>query len=332
MLENENGQYSNHDASNRLKGEHSGVISYLAELGLTDSDLAKVARLLNGINGRESPLLPPASGQPLDFGPDELMALLQGENLLAGALPDEPAGDTLHPGRQPNIAAGPAVQLYVAEEQQVLKEAYRSFFSFHPSFDMLGLSGDTSHESLRAGLAGRRPNVIMLGLKAANMAMGDTLESIRALYPEVGLVLLFALYDSQGIRVLREYSNNANAGYAYLLKHNIDTADQLAQVVSSVAQGRIIVDPEVMEGLVDVSTAENKVMAALSPKELQVLSWMARGFANEAIAGVLVCDRRAVERQISNIYSKLQLGDDQRDPRVGAALMYLQATGLLTKS
>ena len=59
---------------------------------------------------------------------------------------------------------------------------------------------------------------------------------------------------------------------------------------------------------------------------------MARGFANEAIAGVLVCDRRAVERQISNIYSKLQLGDDQRDPRVGAALMYLQATGLLNKS
>ena len=128
MLEKENSQYNKHDASNRLKGEHSGVISYLAELGLTDSDLAKVARLLNGINGRESPLLPPAPGQPLEFGPDELMALLQGEDLLAGALPDKPAGDTLHPGRQPNIAAGPAVQLYVAEEQQVLKEAYRSYF------------------------------------------------------------------------------------------------------------------------------------------------------------------------------------------------------------
>ena len=308
------------------------MISYLANLGLGDTDLAKVARLLNGINGQQSLQLPSASGQPLEFGPDELMDLLQAEDLLTGLISNEPAGDSLYPDRQPDIVGGPAVQLYVAEEQQVLKEAYRSFFSFHPSFNMLGLSGDTSHESLRVALTGQEPDVLLLGLKSANITMGSTLESIRSLCPKMGLVLLFARYDSQGIRVLREFSNNANAGYAYLLKHNIDTADQLAQVVSSVAQGRIIVDPQIMEELVDVTAAENKVVAALSPKELQVLSWMAKGFANETIAGVLVCDKRAIERQISNIYSKLQLGDDQRDPRVGAILMYLQATGLLSSS
>jgi DNA-binding NarL/FixJ family response regulator len=151
----------------------------------------------------------------------------------------------------------------VAEEQKILKEAYRSYFSFHPSFDILGLSGDISHESLSAALAGQRPDVLVLGLNSANMTMGSSLESIKALCPDVGLVLLFALYDSQGIRVLREFSNNANGGYAYLLKHNIDTADQLGQVVSAVAQGRIIVDPEIMEELVDITTTENKMLAAL---------------------------------------------------------------------
>ena len=331
MLEKENGHHSKNDASNRLKGDRDGVISYLAQLGLTDSDLAKVARLLNGVSSQKSLQFSSASDQPLEFGPEELMLLLQGEDLLTGVPADEHIGDTLHPERQPNTAHGPAVQLYVAEEQNVLKEAYRSYFSFHPSFDMLGLSGDTSQESLSAALAGQRVDVLMLGLNAVNMTMGSKLESIRALSPDVGLVLLFALYDHQGIRVLREFSNNANGGYAYLLKHNIDTADQLGQVVSAVAQGRIIVDPQIMEELVDVTTTESKVLAALSPKELQVLSWMARGFANEAIAGVLVCDKKAVERQISNIYSKLQLVNDQRDPRVGAILMYLQATGLLPK-
>ena len=315
-----------HDASNRMEGDHDAVISYLAKLGLTDSDVGKVARLLNGINGQESEQPSPAPDQPLEFGPDELMLLLQGEDLLAELIPGERVGDTLHPGGEPNAAAQSGVQLYVAEEQQVLKEAYRSYFRFHPSINMLGLSGDTSQESLRAALAGPTPDVLLLGLKAANMTIGNKLESIRALYPEMGLVLLFALYDAQGIRLLREFSNNASAGYAYLLKHNIDTADQLGQVVSAVAQGRIIVDPEIMEELVDINAGGTRVLAALSPKELQVLSWMARGFANEAIAGVLACDKRAVERQISNIYSKLQLGDDQRDPRVGAALMYLQAT------
>ena len=254
---------------------------------------------------------------------------MQSEGLLTGTVPDEVAGDTLFPEPPPIPTAGPTVKLYIAEEHRVLKEAYRSFFNYHPSFQMLGLSEDTSGEGLCAALTEQKPDVLMIGLTNANMTMVHKLDSIRSICPEVAVVLLFALYDSQGIKLLREYSNNANGGYAYLLKHNIDIADQLAQVVGAVAQGRIIVDPEIVEELVDDTTGEHKVLAALSPKELQVLSWMARGFANEAIAGVMSCDKRAVERQISNIYSKLQLGADQRDPRVGAALMYLQAIGLM---
>ena len=86
------------------------------------------------------------------------------------------------------------------------------------------------------------------------------------------------------------------------------------------------------EELVDNVSPESKLLTALSPKEIQVLSWMARGFANDAIASVLFCEKRAVERQISNIYTKLQLGCDQKDPRVGAVLMYLMATGLLPQT
>ena len=124
MLEKEFGQHSENDGSKGLKGDRAGVISYLAKLGLTDSDLAKVARLLNGSNGQESPQRQSASVQPLEFGPEELMHLLQGEDLLTGVLADEPIGITLHPEQQPNTAHAPAVQLYVAEEQNVLKEAY----------------------------------------------------------------------------------------------------------------------------------------------------------------------------------------------------------------
>ena len=237
MMERDNGKSSNHDASSRPRDETNGIISYLAQLGLTDVDIDKVARLLNGINGQESPYLPPASDQPLEFGPDELMLLLQGQDLLTGEVPTEVTGDTLHPIRQSKAGADSVIKLYIAEEQFVLKEAYRSFFTHHPSFDMLGLSGDISDESLRAAFAEQQPDIIMLGLKVANESMGQKLDLIRSLYPEVGLVLLFALYDSQGINALREFSNNTNASYAYLLKHNIDTADQLAQVVNGVARG-----------------------------------------------------------------------------------------------
>ena len=64
---------------------------------------------------------------------------------------------------------------------------------------------------------------------------------------------------------------------------------------------------------------------------MQLLSWMARGFANKAIANVLSRDTKAVERQVSNIYTKLHLGDEGKEPRVGAALAYLKATGMLPR-
>ena len=68
------------------------------------------------------------------------------------------------------------------------------------------------------------------------------------------------------------------------------------------------------------------------------LSWMAKGYRNDTIAGILSRDVKTVERHINNIYSKLQnnkLGDDDElqpgslHPRVRAALSYLKTTGLL---
>ena len=130
---------------------------------------------------------------------------------------------------------------------------------------------------------------------------------------------------------LREYSRDVSFGRAYLLKHNIDTADQLGKVVQGFAQRRIIVDPEIMEDLVDSATQESQLLLALSPKEMQVLSWLARGYTNKTIADVLSRDTKAVERQVSNIYAKMRLGEG-KDARVGSALVYLKATGMLPRA
>ena len=62
--------------------------------------------------------------------------------------------------------------------------------------------------------------------------------------------------------------------------------------------------------------------------QVPVLCWLAGGFADDAIAAVLSRDRKTVERQVSIIYTKLQVGEYGQDARVGAALMYLKATGM----
>ena len=93
----------------------------------------------------------------------------------------------------------------------------------------------------------------------------------------------------------------------------------------------------VMEDLIRTDDSGNGVVQELSPKEMEVLGWLAKGYRNDTIAGLLSRDVKAVERHINNIYSKLQNNkpdnpDATMHPRVRAALMYLKAVGLLSET
>ena len=228
----------------------------------------------------------------------------------------------------------PAIRLFLAEEQQILKEAYQAFFDAQPAFEIAGCTDDTSADAPVAATKAFKPSVILLGVKTLERTTVQKLEMLRQACPSAGLVLLFASYDAQGIKALREFSKDATAGCAYLLKHTIDTVEQLTQVILSVVAGRITIDSMIMEGLIRTDDTQSVFLRELSPRELEVLSWMAKGYRNDTIADVLCRDVKTIERHINNIYSKLQNGqeqgpDDSRHPRVQATLTFLRATGLL---
>ena len=174
-----------------------------------------------------------------------------------------------------------------------------------------GASPHTDGESLVAATA-LSPDVILVGTRSLQSNTIDQLRTLRRMAPTVGIVLLSFSYDLKGIRALREFSRHASVGCAYLLKHTIDSVEQLVQVVSSVAEGRIIVDPGVMEELVTATEPKSGLLKNLSPREMEVLGWMARGYRNNAIAQILHLEPKTVERHINNIYSKL---GDTPEPR-----------------
>ena len=305
-------------------GEQVGLISYLAKLGLGDADLTRVMSLLQTTQRPDEP--------PAAHTQEPLPEIFE-DNKPEWDIPKDKAFDFDH--RQAHgIPATKTIRLFLAEEQQILKEAYQSFFSQQPGIELVDSTFDTSAESLIAAAREFKPNVMLLGVKMAEGATVEKLEKLREACPDLALVLLFAFYDNQGIKALREFSKNASSGSAYLLKHTIDTAEQLTQVIFSVAEGRIIIDPMVMEGLIRTGEAENSFLRELSPRELEVLSWMAKGYRNDTIADVLSRDVKTIERHINNIYSKLHSdkdeGDhDSRHPRVRAALTYLKATSMI---
>ena len=323
MINGNDGQYEfkgSEELGEHARTKRAGLISYLAQLGLGDEDLTKVFSML-----------PESKQEDFDQAQrrHDLLEAMQGEDLLEMAPSLEYHSDTVLPIARSKGGPKRTVTLYLAEEQQILREAYLSFLREHPSIDLMGASDDVSIDSLIDAARNLKPNVMLLGMKTVHAETSILLDALREEAPDVGLVLLFAFYDSHGIKALRRLSKGGGAGCAYLLKHTIDTANQLTQVIYAVSEGRIIVDPMVMDGLVNSGGANSSVLSELSPRELEVLSWMAKGFRNDTIAQVLTRDVRTVERHINSIYGKLDIDDASKDPRVNAALKYLQATGSL---
>jgi DNA-binding NarL/FixJ family response regulator len=100
---------------------------------------------------------------------------------------------------------------------------------------------------------------------------------------------------------------------------------EFVDALSRVAAGGTALDPEVVTQLLGASRRTDG-LAALTARERDVLALMAEGRSNAAIAGTLVVTERAVEKHISNIFTRLGLAPSDADHRrVLAVLRYLES-------
>lgn len=117
------------------------------------------------------------------------------------------------------------------------------------------------------------------------------------------------------------------AGLAYLLKDRIGDYEGLLRALQEVVAGRSVIDPDVVEALVGVGRrASASPISRLTPRELEVLSAMAEGKTNAALADSLHLSDSAVEKYINAIFAKLDLPPEPAvHRRVAAVLTYLRA-------
>ena len=186
----------------------SELTSYLGKLGLGANHLAKVISLLQATNGEGPP-------QTVEAEAETEPALNEGAPLAAA-----------RPRRVSSIIEKKAVGLFLAEEQQILMEAYRSFFGSQPAVELLGCSRDTTGDALVDAVTALEPDVILLGVKALRPSTVEKLEALRDACPALGVVLLFAFYDTEGIKALREFSRDVTVGRAYLCRPSATMGQQ----------------------------------------------------------------------------------------------------------
>ena len=167
---------------------------------------------------------------------------------------------------------------------------------------MVGASATTRGARFSETTKALRPDVLLVGVKTLHPDTVDRLERIRRTLPELAVILMFTWCDWRGIKRLRDFAANPVAGCAYLHRYSIDRLDQLAQIVQETVEGRVVVDPALMEVLI-VKPRED-FMKGLTPRELEILSQIVIGYRKKTKAEMLSSAVNTVGRHVQGILSK----------------------------
>jgi DNA-binding NarL/FixJ family response regulator len=146
---------------------------------------------------------------------------------------------------------------------------------------------------------------------------------IRRRRPEVALLVLSQFVEE---RYATELLAGETSGIGYLLKDRVGEVAEFIEVVHRVASGGAALDQDVVRQLL-ARSHKTDPLARLTPREREVLSLMAEGKSNGAIADHLVVSLGAVEKHVTNIFMKLDLpqDDELHHRRVMAVVRYLES-------
>jgi DNA-binding NarL/FixJ family response regulator len=179
--------------------------------------------------------------------------------------------------------------------------------------------------SLHQAVADHQPDVAIIDVRMPPTFTDEGLraaQSVRREHPRTG-ALVFSQYIET--RSAAELFAGASGGVGYLLKDRVADVSDFIDAVARVADGGTVLDPEVVRHLLSAGRRAD-AMAALSPREREVLSLVAQGRSNSAIASAFTISPRVVEKHVASIFAKLGLAPSDNDNRrVLAALKYLES-------
>lgn len=219
-----------------------------------------------------------------------------------------------------------ALRIALAEDSYIVREGIEQVLRGDPEIELAAACGDM--DSLLAAVDADPPDVVLTDIRMppeGDDAGIQIAARLRDTHPSIGVVVL-SQYAEPGF-VLRLLGDGSE-GRAYLLKERVADRAELTRAIHAVAAGGSVIDPKIVEVLVTAQArSETSPLGEMTPRELDVLSGVAEGKSNAAIAEDLVLTKRAVEKHINAIFLKLDLTyspeADQMSKRVKAALIFL---------
>jgi DNA-binding NarL/FixJ family response regulator len=182
-------------------------------------------------------------------------------------------------------------------------------------------------DALVRKVAATRPDVAIIDIKMPPTHTDEGLvaaERIRADHPDVGVLVLSQYIEpSYAMRLFEDHPERIG----YLLKERIFDVAVLVDALRRIDDGETVIDPTIVSRLVGRRRREDP-LAELTEREREVLSLVAEGLSNRALADRLVVTERTVEAHIKQIFMKLGLAESrEQHRRVLAVLTFLRGSG-----
>jgi DNA-binding NarL/FixJ family response regulator len=221
-----------------------------------------------------------------------------------------------------------AVRVAVADDSFLAREALAGMLAEMPEVELVATCRDA--DELRAAFDEVRPDIVLTEIPMPPSMSDEGLRlaaELRDTHPETAVIALTDACDPAYAYAL--LASGAD-GRAYLLKERLHSPRQLLAAIDTVARGGSLIDPKVVEAVLESARSP---LAALSAEERATLVEMARGASNAAIARKLGITQRVVERQIHAIFEKLELPATRDvNRRVRAVLLFLSSAGAPERS
>ncbi len=212
------------------------------------------------------------------------------------------------------------MRVVVADDSTLLREGVVRLL-VEAGIEVVGQAADG--EELMRKVRAHKPDVAIVDVRMPPTHTDEGLRAAREIRAELPEVTVLVLSQYVEVTYARELLAESAEGVGYLLKDRVADVAALTDAVHRVGGGGSVLDPEVVSQMLGRQRRDDP-LAALTPREREVLGLMAEGRSNAAIAAELVVTDRAVEKHVTGIFAKLELtnsGEDHR--RVLAVLRFL---------
>lgn len=215
----------------------------------------------------------------------------------------------------------------IAEDSYLVREGLRQLLEQAPEVEVSAVCGDA--RSLLEAVEFDAPDVVISDIRMPPFREDEGIglaAQLRQTHPRIGVVILSQYAEPAYALQLFE---DGSEGRAYLLKERVGDLGEIVAAIEAVAAGRSAIDPKIIDLLMaERARSSASPLDELTAREREVLTEVATGKSNAAIAASLFLTKRAVEKHINAIFMKLNLRESEdTSRRVSAALIYLADSG-----